>query len=432
MARSIPLVAAIVTLGLGASTASADIGWSLSAGAAQTDNATRVETNKVDDTLATVGGSLAFVHESRRIEASLVGNGTYLEYLDDTYDSDFIASAEGTLKFGIVPDRFLWTVENTFGQVSINQFEPVTPDNRQNANFFSTGPDVILRLGNQMELRLSGRYGDSRYEETDTVDDQRLSGSLELVRRASPRAAWGVGMSAQRVDYDLTGSPGYDQQSAYGTLQAESARQTLRLDLGATRLADGGESYTNPLLRVEWSRRLTPSWTMDLTAGSEYRNSSDRFVAGQELQQGTGQISISGVPSESSYGGLSLTFERPRTRFSVGSAYSQEQFVAGGSADEKTWSFTASASRRFSQRLEGFVDANYEDRDLGAAIGTDATTTLAARMDWALGRKVFLTAGYRYEDRSSDRNTDSYTENLVFLSIAYRYGEGVESRGLNF
>ena len=125
----------------GCGLACADLGWSVTAGVANSDNANRVETGKVDD----------------------------------TYDSDFVASGTASLVFGIVPERFLWTIEDTFGQLTISQFEPVTPENRQNANFFSTDPDVFLRLGSQTDRQIGGRYAASTCEESDTVDDTRVA-----------------------------------------------------------------------------------------------------------------------------------------------------------------------------------------------------------------------------------------------------------------
>jgi hypothetical protein len=423
MNRNLVRALLAATLASASGLASADLGWSVTAGVANSDNANRVETGKVDDTLATLGASIDYTHESRRLQASLNGSGTYLEYLDDTYDSDFIASGTASLVFGIVPERFLWTIEDTFGQLTINQFEPVTPENRQNANFFSTGPDFFLRLGSQTDLQIGGRYADSRYEETDTVDDTRLTGTIALIRRTSPNVAWSAVADATRVEYDLPGDPGYDQQSLFGRLEAEGARQTLSVDLGATRVKDGDESYTNPLLRLSWNRRLTPSWTMDLSLGSEYRNTADRFVSGvSRPDTGTGAVNASGVPSETYYGGLSFAFERPRTRFYFGGSYNEDNYVRSGELDEENWSANVGASRRFTERLQGFADYRVENRDYSSSIGSDDTQTFSLRLDWALGRVTFVTLGYRREDRDSDIGTNSYTENLVYLSFSYRQG----------
>ena len=433
MNRLITGAAIAAALTLSAGTATAEIGWSVGVGAGRSDNANRVETGKIDDTLMTLGGALAYELESPRVQASISGNATYLDYLDNTYDSDFLASGDGSLVFGIMPERFLWTFEDTFGQITINQFQPVTPENRQNANYFSTGPDLFLRLGSQTDLRIGGRYADSRYEESDTANDQRLSGDIALIRRTSPQVAWSAVGSASRVEYDVPGNPGYDLQSIFGRVEAEGARQTVNLDLGATRIADGGESYTNPLVRLTWNRLLTPSWTMDLSLGSEYQNTGDRFVSGAGGPDGgTGGVNVSNIPSENYRGALTFSFTRPRTGFYIGTGYSRDNYIRSGLEDQTVWSARLGVSRRFTQRLQGFADATYQQRDFQSAIGGDNTRMFSTRLDWSFGRATFVTVGYRYEDRSSDIGTNGYTENLIYLSVSYRYGTIGEARNFAF
>ena len=423
MTRNLLRALVAATLTMTTSAALADLGWSVSVGAANTDNANRVETGEVDDTIATAGAAVEYTHESRRVQASLEGSGTYLEYLDDTFDGDFLGNVDASLVLGIVPERFLWTVEDTYGQITVNLFEPVTPENRQNVNVFSTGPDFIVRLGTQTELRLAGRYSQSTYEDTDSVDDTALTGEIALVRRTSPAVAWSLVGSTSEVEYDLPGDPGYDLDSVFGRLQGEGARQTISLDLGATRVSDGDESYTNPLVRLSWNRRLTPSLTMDLTGGLEYRDTSDRFVAGAgDASGGTVGVNVSGVPSESTYGGLTFRFQRPRTTLYAGANLVSEDYVRSGELDEEFWQASIGASRRFTQRLQGFADFRVENRDYSSSIGSDDTQTFSLRLDWAVGRATFITLGYRREDRDSDVGANSYTENLVYLSFSYRHG----------
>ena len=101
------------------SVAAADVSWSVAAGAAHTDNAARVAILETSDTITSVGGSINLTFEGSRVEASLVGNGEFQSYLDNTFDSDFVGSAQGKLVLGIVPDRVLWTFEDTFGQFAV-------------------------------------------------------------------------------------------------------------------------------------------------------------------------------------------------------------------------------------------------------------------------------------------------------------------------
>jgi hypothetical protein len=433
MNRPITRAAIVTALTLSAGAATAEVGWSVDAGASHTDNAARVATGKADDTLATLGGTLSYGHESRRIEAALSASGTYMNYLDGSYQDDFVSQARGSLVLGIVPERFLWTVDDTYGQITVNEFQSVTPTNRQNANYFSTGPDLILRLGSATSVKIGGRFADSRYERTDTVNDQRLSGSVTLSRNTSPNVTWSVVADAARVEYDLPGNPGYDQQSLYGLLQAQGARQSLEFGLGGNQVADNGETYSNPLLRLTWTRKLTPSWSLAVNAGSEYRNTGDQFRSAVAAGgTGTEAIRVTGIPSEAYFGGVSLSFERPRTTFGVGANFSRDNYVRSSEPDKNSWSTSAGVSRRFTRRLRGFLDASYQKRDFQSGIGEDKTTLLSAKLDWALGRSTFVTAGYRHEDRSSNIGANGYTENVISLSVSYRYGKDTGPRSFAY
>lgn len=407
----------------------AETGWYVDAGLGHTSNATRVETDEISDTIAAIGLGIALEHEGPRLEARLHGNATSLSYLDDTYDSDVLASVNGRLDYGFIPDRFHWIVEDRFGQTAVDVFEPITPENRQNTNVFTTGPDLIFGTGIRSNLRISGRYTASWFEETDFVDDRRIEGTVLWLRQVSSTTSWGLGGTQRRVEYVLEGDPGYDQQELFGTFRAQGARQDLQVDLGATRLADGGTDETNPLLRLSWDRELSPSWKLETAAGSEYRNTSDRFNSGDiPPTAGTTPVTISNVPTESRYANATLRFSRVRTGFYAGFGYTDDEGIRSDIFDESTSTVSAGFSRKLRQRLEVFVDARYSQREFGGTGDEDETSDAAIRLEYRLGKATFVSAGYRYERRDSDMPLNSYTDNMYFVSVSYRRGETADAR----
>ncbi len=402
----------------------ADIGWSIDAGAGHTDNATLVDANPVSDTLSSIGGAIFYSLDSRRIQASLDGRGSYIHYADETYEDDFQGLAAGSLMLGIVPDTFLWAVEDTYGQITINQFEPVTPENRQNINNFSTGPDLILRLGGQSDLTFSGRYGDVMYEESDQIDEQTLKASLAFRRKLSENASWGIVATDTRVEYDAPGNPEYDRPAVYATWSAKGDRQSLSADLGANRIETDTESFTKPLVRLKWNRRVAPSWTMDLNLASEYQNTSEQFIS-RNLQPdlGTADVLASANPAAAYYGSLLFAFERPRTRLSLGGGYSQLDYVNDVGVNENSWYGTGEFSRQMTPRLQGFVTYRYEQNEYETVAAQDRTRQIAGvRVDWRVGKATFVTGGYTYTDSDSDSLLNTYTGNLYYLTLSYRYG----------
>ena len=78
----------------------------------------------------------------------------------DTYDDEFLGGLDGTVYYRFIPERFAWSIEDNFAQIAVNGLAVDTPDNRQNLNYFTTGPDIILPLGARTALEVSGRYSD--------------------------------------------------------------------------------------------------------------------------------------------------------------------------------------------------------------------------------------------------------------------------------
>jgi hypothetical protein len=415
---------AAATLAMLAPPAFADIGWSIDAGAGRTDNATLVDSNPVSDTLSSVGGAIAYTIDSRRIEASLNGHGNYVHYIDDTYDDDFQGFAAGSLALGIVPDTFLWTINDTYGQIAIKQFEPLTPANRQNVNRFTTGPDLILPLGSQSDMKFSARYGDARYEDSDQIDSQTLEGSIAFRRNLSQSTYLGLIASNTRVEYDVPGSQTYDRPAVYGTLDSTGARQSISIAVGVNRVEVDDETFTKPLVRVDWNRRVSPSWTLNLDLGSEYRNTAEQFASqGVDLGPDAANVGVSAIPAATYRGGLGIEFRRPRVQFTLGGGYLQTNYVIDNGLNEDTWYGNTELSRRFTPRLQGFVDYRLEKRKYEANPTQDSDRKVAgARLELLAGKATYLALGYRYTDSSSDASLNTYTDTLYYLTLSYRRG----------
>jgi len=406
-----------------ASPAQAETGWAVHAGARHTDNATLTDQNAVSDTITPIGGTIAYEHEGPRVQAALDGHGTYVNYLDSTFDDDFISQASGSLVFGILPETFLWTFEDTFGQIATDQFNPVTPDNRQNVNTFETGPDFVMRVGTQSDITLSGRYVDTTYEETDQVDSNRVYGSIAFTRHVSDNTSWGIVAAHERTKYDAPGDPEYKQPAVYATWQGMGARQTLTIDVGANRVEIGNDTSTKPLARVDWKRQVSPSWTLGARAVSEYRNTSDQFVNSVALNPNTAEIGISQAPAAAYEAGLSFGFKRARTEFTLEGSYSKLDYIVDNGLNEKMWTAAVGVSRRHTPNLESFLNYRFEKRNFeDNPLRDDKRQVANIALDWRAGRNLFLTAGYEFNDSDSDSLTNKYTANVVFLMLSFRQG----------
>ena len=423
MSRALGLiVASLASSAVTAAEPAAQLEWSVNTALAHTDNVTLVDTDPISETIGSVGGSIDLRREGSRLNATLRGAGAYSTYFDNTYDDDFLGSAAASLLFGIISDRLTWTLDNTFGQATTNEFEPSTPDNRGNVNVLSTGPDLRLLLGSATELVVTARYENETYQEAGNVDSHSWIGGAAVVHRVSPAVAWSLNAAASRNIFDATGNQSYNQQELYAQLQSSGAQQTLTAALGIGFLDQGDQTEQTPLARINWTRTLTPSWSLALDASSEYKNAGDQFVTGVadgDDLGGTQDIILTDQVPRNDTAGLRLSFERPRTTLRFSGGLTREDYSGSSSLDRDTWALGASASRQITQRLEASLATSYEERTFSGMNEDDKTTTFSARVDWRLGKAIFVGLQGGMQRRSGDTEF-SYDETVYQASLSYR------------
>ncbi len=161
-----------------AAVAEVDLVVELTAG--YTDNLLRQPEGQ-DDVPASLGLTGTWVETTRHLSADVEGRVDGFKYFNDTFDDEVLGQLDGSLTWWAVPERLAWVVEDVYGQVAMDPFEPISPENRENTNFFSTGPDWYIDFGDRMRAYLGGRFGSVRYEITDT-DSERLVGIVGIDR----------------------------------------------------------------------------------------------------------------------------------------------------------------------------------------------------------------------------------------------------------
>lgn len=421
--RILKLISAGLVPGLlSLSALSADLDWSVESTVGHTDNATRVDTDEVSDTIGSIGGHLDFRRDGSRVDGRLRVLGSYRDYFDNTYDSEFLGSGAAELSVGLIGDTLSWSADDTFGQVLSDSLAPATPENREDVNIFSTGPDLRLALGRSTELVVSARYQTASYQDSNSVDNNRLTGDVSLVRRTSPSVAWSLNVNASNVDFDGPNNPGYDQQEVFVRLESRGANQTLTADLGASFLDGGDQTDQTVLMRLNWLRQLSSSWSLELEAGSEFENADDQFaygVSGGTDLGGTQDVLLSGQAMRNDTAAVSVRFMRPRTRLRLYGDVGNETYPDAVDLDRDHWSLGAEITRRLTARLEGTLAFDHEDRNYNVDDSSDETDRYSVRIDWRLGRAVFLGVEGRWEDRSGNTGF-TYDETVYLASISYR------------
>lgn len=398
------------------------LGFALTSGASWSDNIGRVASDEQGGTIGRAGVQLGFNQRSRRLDTNVDVNAEYEHYFDSEFDDGVVGGVNATLNLAIVPDRFVWFFQENFGQITSDPFAADTPDNRENINYFTTGPDFIVSLGSATSLRLSGRYSDTQYEISQT-DGQQSGGVLSLARRLSSTSTLSLNVEGNRFEFDdQIANTDYDRYQAYARYEIQGARTSLSVDAGYTTLDIAEQTSDGVLARISLSRRMSPASTLTLSAGSQFSDSGNLFRDGQNaggVSPITSNIVGTSDPFESRSGTLAYDFNRNRTSFGVSVQYGKEQYETQVALDRKVTTWGGYLSRQLSRVLDIRLFAQLEQEEFESTNFEDDELRAGAYLNWALGRMLSLRLQYDRFDRDSTSIATEYTENQASLFLVW-------------
>ncbi len=427
--RSVPCKAWVAFCAAGlastALTARAEIGYGVSVGVGYTDNVARTAEGEQEETITSVGAALDWSQQTSRMDAAVVGEIHYLEYLDDTFDSEVVGTIVGNGSFDIVRERFAWTLEDTFGQTTIDQFSPVTAGNRENVNYLSTGPDFTLPLSSRVDFLLSGRYSDVYFEHSE-LDSERVSGEASLRRAISSASSAALKVLMEDVEAKDPASEGastdFERREAFVEYELNGARTSLSVDLGYTELerteAGVNQKADGPLARARLTRRVSPSSTVYLEGGQDFSDAGTIFrqlQSGEPTQFRTQPVQRVANPFTNTFGTLGWNFRRHRTGIDLRASYFEEEYEAASEFDRERLVGDLFLSRNLSSVTEATIRVSYSRQEYVEMSREFADLMSSLSFSWRLGRMSYLTAEYAYYDRSDDVPTDEYSENEFWL-----------------
>jgi len=312
--------------------------------------------------------------------------------------------------------------QETFGQINSDPFSASTPDNRENINYFTTGPDFMMNLGGATSLRLSGRFSDTSYEVT-PIDSRSYGGGLTLLRELSGVSSLSLNATSESVKFTapLQGAD-YDRHQAFLRYQISGARTTLGIDGGYTQV--DGEAKTNGglLARLTLSRKVSASSSISFNAGTQFSDSGDMFRQGQrQFGVGSDGQSVIGAADsfKSRFVSAGWTFSRNRTSLGLMARYQNDAYQNATGFDHKATTVTANAQRQLGPLAQLNVFASFQREDFGNRGFTDDEYQAGLSFERKLSRLFGVSVQYNYYDRSSSNGGSNYKENRVGLFLTY-------------
>ena len=337
-----------------------DYGIAINAGVGYSDNVTRSVFEKESASAGIVGVEVSARKDTGRLQYEGFGDLSYIRYFGtEVADDDVVGNMDLRGSYEFVPDRFGWSVTDSYTQLRENFLIPASPTNRQGFNQFITGPDFKLPFGGDYEFRGDARYSRSDYEQSSEFDAQRYSANVELRRMLGQRSSLGVRASRERFSYGQLEDTSFDTEfdrSEYALrFETVRARTDLVLEGGVTSVEGDTLDESGPLARIEIRRRISPALTLAFDGAREFATTGERprQFRPDDVSQPDDDTNIpSAEPFTQTRAALNLIYNQTRTEWLIGAAYVREQYEETTLLDRKLFEYRASITRTLSPRLQ--------------------------------------------------------------------------------
>jgi len=317
-----------------------------------------------------------------------------------------------------------WAMPSS-AQRPIDSLDPDTPDNTQDTNVFTFGPEIRFPLSGRQTITLSPSYRNFYYEEEDT-DNQQFSMNAGWFYQMYRLTRVGLDGGVTRVDYDdEQRNPNYTISNIHLVVAGRRARSEFDFNLGATNInRDEFESqngFTGSL-----------SWLLTLTGHSRLRS----HIASELTDTNNGLLNASVSPEDGDFSNEQISGDVLRNN-TVRLEYLRQDATLNSrlwgelrdldykeSPDDREvqevgvaldYSVTALLSSGLSLRYNRTKESD-EDR-------TDHRYEVSGNIGYRLSPKLTSKLDLRYRKRDSTEDIDEYSEMSAFVSLVYGFGQ---------
>lgn len=360
-------------------------------------------------------------------ETRLRVGAIYEDYHRDSFDDDLSLTLEGFGEWYLEPRLFSWVVTDSFRKVQISPTGPNTPENLEDSNVLTTGPNVYFHINERDSLLLEGRLGDVYIADTD-LDNRRKFGALRWIHQTSSRTRLAANYEYMGVTFKETGTgQDYSRSDAFVTATYMTDRTEFRGEAGVTRAdMEDGESLRGNRGRIALAQQLSSYSRAGIQYFQEYSDTGLELLAtGITSAPGeigrTGNVAFDVISGDLFYNKQAEIFYR-RTGSSVPwgirlfgrdvdfTSTSGDRRESGGVIDINYTPFVVTTIAVFSfYRATDYLDSEREDRDLESGFA----------MMWQLGRRLSARLEYRYISRESSVADAGFADSRVTASLGY-------------
>lgn len=421
--------ALLAALGPVADTAQAvQVDYVLEAGAEHDDNVHLDETDPEGQAIMRSGLGFAVREASSVLQANVSGRVDYRDYRGGAYTDSVEGTLSGRLNWVPVANRLSFTVEDQLDLQAIDRFAADSPDNRQQVNVFSAGPNLLFDLGRTLEGRLEARWIDTDAEVTDEFNSSRYGAALRLSKAFAPGTRGSLNAQWQDVDFDddLLARD-YRRTDLFARYERDFARFDMTVDAGHSRIEYvAGGSEDNPLLRGEFGWHVGARSRVSLVALEQFSD-----AAGVVEDAGTATAIPDSVLVASSSSFQSSAYRE--RRYSAGYDYAGTRlswriapylqrldYLDDPVADEESRGTMLALDYRMARGLSLGVAADLARVDYEQPARREETRRYDVTLDKEWSRHWSTALSYQRYERDSSLAGGDVRQNVWYVFVRYR------------
>jgi hypothetical protein len=387
------------------------------------DNIDRVEVGGRSDRILTavIGGEAGQPYGE--LERHARWQAGAIQYLDDTFGDEGIATLDAAADFALIERRLLWRMDDQLGLQSLSVLGASTPDTREQVNYFTTGPALVLPISDAVAFSSQLSLADVWYEEQ-PLGNTRTGLQAGFEFGLGPRRSLGIFASQDEYRFDETLIySDYERRQVFLQFDTRRRRGTLRTAIGTSALHGLGEPQDGAMIEIDWQRTVSSYGTFGVLVQRGFSDAGEAFQFNQTLGGGAATSRyIAGVsnPMERSHIAAQFGYSKARTTAAASYYWTREDYVGLDNALNRDIPFLeASVSRELSPRMRFDARGTYGEQDSIDTDTKDRERRVSLGLTWDVGRRANLNVELARFERQSTIAGASYQENRAFVTFGY-------------
>ena len=210
-----------------------------------TTNARLASTNTEDDVIERLGVNVTLKEERKRFSADASFDLSQEFYLNKTFsDKTQLTTGFGLFNFNIVEDFLDWRTSFTRTQVLSDSSAGDTPDNREDRDTFSTGPNINYRLNKASIFQFGASYVQVENSDEDAADTKRIGANASYIYQYNSITDLSLNSNYDRIieikergrtrsngdehSQNISLNVGVNRQFSHGSFSAQVGRNEVR------------------------------------------------------------------------------------------------------------------------------------------------------------------------------------------------------------